>query len=69
MHSDETKPRAHTLSENLEATSKFQAPEGWHEKFCTEEPNSGVTCERLVFMLNNKHVYVWKTLQSVTPKT
>lgn len=68
MYSEGTKPRAHTLSENLGATSKFPAPEGWHEKFCTENSNSGVTCERLVFMLNNKHVYVRKTPQCVTPK-
>jgi hypothetical protein len=61
MYSEESKPRAHALSENLEATSKFPAPEGWYEKFCMEDSNSGVTCERLVFMLNNKHVYVRKT--------
>ena len=56
MYSEGTKPRAHTLSESLGATSKFPAPEGWHERLCTEDSNYGVTCERLVFMLNSKRV-------------
>jgi len=60
MYSEGTKLRAHTVSENLGATSEFPAPEGSHETFCTEDSNSGVTCKRLVFMLNNTHVYVKK---------
>jgi len=68
MYSEGTKPRAHALSENLRATSKFPAPERPHETFCTEDSNSGVTCKRLVFMLNNTHVYVKKKPQCVTPK-
>jgi len=65
MYSEGTKPRAHTPSENLGATSKFPAPEESHETFCTEDSNSRVTCKRLVFMLNNTHVHVKKKIPSV----